>query len=103
MEEDVSACKLGSSIADSCSRNSRADVPLIAAETYLNRYKNGWIASSLASKQFYDDCAKKRGRLPAGAMPFLPQSEMPVPVPVSRFPWPQVIIPSMYPDTVVSA
>lgn len=67
-----------------------ADLPLVAAETYLNRYKNGYLASSVASKQFYDDCIKRKGRLPNGAAPFLPQSELPVPVPYSRFPWPQV-------------
>ena len=64
------------------------DLPLVAAETYLNRYKNGWIAHALADKQFYDNHPKQRGRKSEGAG--LRQEELPFPISVSRFPWPQV-------------
>ena len=67
-----------------------AGVPMVSAEAYLNRYKNGWTATSMAAKQFYEDCQKRRGRPAAGAPPPIPMSEVPVPVPISRFPWPQV-------------
>lgn len=71
-------------------KESYVESPLLCAETYLNRYKNGWVASTQASKQFYDECARRKGRPNAGAVPILPFSEMPVPVPISRFFWPQV-------------
>ena len=70
---------------------SCADIPLVSAETYLNRYKNGWMASSIGAKQFYDECAKRKGRPSATGGPApLPLSEVPVPVPIPKFAWPQV-------------
>lgn len=69
---------------------SGVDAAQVSAEAYSNRYKNAWTASSMAAKQFYDDCSKRRGRPPStGGHLLVPLSEVPVPVPISRFLWPQ--------------
>lgn len=60
---------------------------LAGATRYTNRYRNGWAASAAVARQALDD-ARRPGRKqkPAAAVPY---ADMPQPVPVSRFQWPQ--------------
>ncbi len=62
---------------------------MTSAEGYLNRYRNGWAASSAATKAFVDETVRRRGK-PVGGKPAIPLAELPVPVPISRFLWPFV-------------
>lgn len=55
----------------------------------MNRYRNGWSASSAATKQFVDEQVRRRGK-PKDGVPAIPLAELPVPVPLSRFQWPLV-------------
>lgn len=60
-----------------------------SAEGYMNRYRNGWSASSAATKQFVDEQVRRRGK-PKDGVPAIPLAELPVPIPLSRFQWPLV-------------
>lgn len=70
--------------------NLCAGLSLCAAETYVNRYKQGWVASSQVAQQYFNECSKKGRKTLANAAPSIPLSEIPLPVPISRFIWPQV-------------
>ena len=60
-----------------------------SAEGYLNRYRNGWGASAVATKAWVDETIRRRGK-PVGGQPAIPVGDLPVPVPISRFLWPFV-------------
>lgn len=70
------------------------------AEGYLNRYRNGWSASSAAIKAYVDETVRRRGK-PVGGKPAVPLAELPVPVPISRFLWP-FVRPSSFTSPYVS-
>lgn len=62
---------------------------LTSAEGYLNRYRNGWGASSAATKAWVEEMVRRRGK-PLGGQAPVPLVDLPVPVPISRFLWPFV-------------
>lgn len=62
---------------------------LTSAEGYLNRYRNGWAASSAATKAWVEEMVRRRGK-PLGGQAPVPLVDLPVPVPISRFLWPFV-------------
>ena len=57
------------------------------ATRYTNRYRNGWTAAVAVARQALDD-ARRPGRKQRSASA-IPYADMPQPVPVSRFQWPQ--------------
>jgi len=59
-----------------------------AAETYKNRYGNGWAAAAVVYRAAYDECARRRGRPTAGLPPELTFSEQAEPMPLVKFAWP---------------
>ena len=59
-----------------------------AAETYKNRYGNGWAAAAAVYKAAYDECARRRGRPTAGLPQDLTFSEQAEPMPLVKFSWP---------------
>ena len=67
-----------------------ADGPSFSAEGFLNRYRNSWSAAYHAHKAMIEELTRRRGRPAAGAAPTVPVSELALPVPLSRFPWPMV-------------
>ena len=66
---------------------------LTSAEGYLNRYRNGWGASSAATKAWVEEMVRRRGK-PLGGQAPVPLVDLPVPVPISRFLWPFVSLSS---------
>lgn len=59
-----------------------------AAETYKNRYGNGWASAVAVYKAAYDECARRRGRPTAGLPQELTFSEQAEPMPLVKFAWP---------------
>lgn len=64
----------------------------------MNRYRNGWAASSAATKAYVDETVRRRGK-PVGGKPAISLAELPVPMPISRFLWPFVRSPSLMSKT----
>ncbi|KAK9815815.1 hypothetical protein WJX72_010117 [[Myrmecia] bisecta] len=60
----------------------------LAAEIYLNRYRNGWSAAGVAMKNWVEEAVRRRGKGTPGRFGTLSAPELPVPVPISRFQWP---------------
>jgi hypothetical protein len=54
-------------------------------ESYINRYRNGWGAAAAAARALMDEARRRRKSVPGA----LPVSEMPVPLPMKAFAWPQ--------------
>ncbi len=66
----------------------RAEAVWLAGATrYTNRYRNGWAAAAAVARQALDE-AKRPGRKQRSASA-IPYADMPQPVLVSRFQWPQ--------------
>lgn len=70
--------------------SSAESVREAGADAYTNRYRNGWSASAAAARQALDDARRPGRRRVANAVPF---TDMPQPVPMSRFQWPQSQVP----------
>ena len=84
----VSAVQRAASAASINILGVRAEgVWLAGATRYTNRYRNGWTAAAAVARQALDE-AKRPGRKQRSASA-IPYADMPQPVPVSRFQWPQ--------------
>ena len=59
-----------------------------AAETFKNRYANGWASAVTVYKAAYEECARRRGRPTAGLPMDLTFSEQAEPMPLAKFSWP---------------
>jgi hypothetical protein len=68
-------------MADAATTNS--------AEAFLNRYRNAWNAATAAYKALYDEGVRRRGRPTPGLPRGVTLSELPCPLPLSRYVWPQ--------------
>ncbi|KAK9838020.1 hypothetical protein WJX74_009849 [Apatococcus lobatus] len=73
---------------------SIADGPIIpgahtaTAEGFLNRYRNAWPAAVTATRSWVEDAVKRKGRPLPGTSTHIQLSELPIPLPISRFQWP---------------
>ena len=61
-----------------------------SAEGFLNRYRNAWPAAVTATRSWVEDAVKRKGRPPPGTSTHIQLSELPIPLPLSRFQWPLV-------------
>ncbi|KAK9868990.1 hypothetical protein WJX84_004562 [Apatococcus fuscideae] len=73
---------------------SIADGPIIpgaheaTAEGFLNRYRNAWTAAITATRGWVEDAIKRKGKPLPGTSTHIQLSELPIPLPISRFQWP---------------
>ena len=61
-----------------------------SAEGFLNRYRNAWPAAVTATRSWVEDAVKRKGRPLPGTSTHIQLSELPIPLPLSRFQWPLV-------------